>query len=91
MTPTRILFAVRIGAEDWQEQLITERPERIAKASAWALANGFDRLRIATIADGPPDFRATLTKTDLSYAREILREGQGRARAAIAKAEGRDA
>ena len=57
----RILFAVKIGDADWQEQLITEQPERIAEASTWAEANGFDRLRVADIdLSTPPDFTKTL-------------------------------
>ncbi len=60
---TRILFAVRKGNEDWQEELITEVPERIPQASEWAKANGFDRLRIATIDDKAPKFGANLLST----------------------------
>lgn len=60
--PLKILFAVKVGGEDWQEELITELPERIEAASAWAKANGFDRLRVATIADGAPDFSKVLAR-----------------------------
>lgn len=56
----KVLFAVRVGAEDWQEELITEVESRIEAASTWATKNGFDRLRVATIEDGAPDFGATL-------------------------------
>ena len=52
----KILFAVKIGDEDWQEQLITDAEDRIPAASEWARANGFDRLRVADIDDTPPDF-----------------------------------
>lgn len=52
----KVLFAVKKGDEDWQEQLITEQEERIESAKAWADSNGFDRFRVAEIADGPPDF-----------------------------------
>lgn len=54
----KILFAVKIGDEDWQEQLITEVEERIEAASEWAKANGFDRLRVVEVSDEPemPDF-----------------------------------
>jgi hypothetical protein len=45
----KILFAVRTQNEDWQEELITEREDRIESASKWAIENGFDRLRIAHI------------------------------------------
>jgi hypothetical protein len=59
---TKVLFAVRIGDEDWQEQVITEVPERIEAASEWARNNGFDRLRVATISDEFPDFAATINQ-----------------------------
>ena len=57
----KILFAVKIGDEDWQEQLITEQEEHIEAASQWAKENGFDRLRVAEIdLSTPPDFSSTL-------------------------------
>jgi hypothetical protein len=56
----KILFAVRKENEDWQEELITDVEERIPLASEWAEANGFDRLRVAVIDDGPPDFSSVL-------------------------------
>ena len=59
----KILFAVRVGSEDWEEELITEVEDRIPAASEWAKANGFDRLRIASIdLDVPPDFRNVLSR-----------------------------
>ena len=58
MKPETVLYGVRVGAEDWQEEIITTNPEAIEQASAWAVANGFDRLRVAVISlDAPPDFR----------------------------------
>ncbi len=57
----KVLFAVRKGDEDWQEQLITEVESRIYAASAWAFANGFNRLRIATFDDKAPDFTKTIS------------------------------
>lgn len=58
---TRALFAVRQGEPDWAEQLITEVAERIPAARAWALANGFDRLREIEVDDTtPPDFTKVL-------------------------------
>ena len=58
---TRALFAVRRGAPDWQEELITEVAARIPAARAWALANGFDRLREVEVDDTtPPDFAGTV-------------------------------
>lgn len=59
---SKVLFAVRAGSEDWEEQLITEVESRIEAASKWALSNGFDRLRIATIDDRVPDFASTVKK-----------------------------
>ena len=59
----KILFAVRVGNEDWEEELITEVEKHIPAASKWAKANGFDRLRIASIdLDVPPDFRNVLSR-----------------------------
>jgi hypothetical protein len=59
----KILFAVRKGAEDWQEELITEVESRIPAASEWAKANGFERLRVAEIDENTkPDFAATVKR-----------------------------
>lgn len=56
MTET-ILWGVRVGQPDWQEEIITNQASRVDKAREWALKNGFDRLRVATIdTDTPPDF-----------------------------------
>ncbi len=52
----KVLFAVKAGNADWQEELITEDEDRIPLAAEWAKANGFDRLRVASIDDNPPDF-----------------------------------
>lgn len=61
MNKIRTLWATRIGDEDWQEQLITENPDAIEPARAWAEANGFDRIRIAEIdLDMAPDFTNVL-------------------------------
>ncbi len=60
----KVLFAVRQGNEDWQEELITEIEERIPAAREWAQANGFDRLRIAEIdLDQRPDFTKALKRS----------------------------
>lgn len=57
----KILFAVKLGDEDWQEQLVTEQEAQIEAASQWARAHGFDRLRVADIdLTTKPDFTATL-------------------------------
>lgn len=59
----QILFAVRIGNADWEEELITEDAQKIEAASQWAKANGFDRLRVATIdISTPPNFANTINK-----------------------------
>lgn len=53
-----ILWATRIGNADWQEELITSSTDiaHVAKARAWALANGFDRLRESTYCGERPNF-----------------------------------
>jgi len=57
----KVLFAVKINDENWQEQLITELPEQIEAASLWAIDNGFNHLRIADIdLDQEPDFISTI-------------------------------
>jgi hypothetical protein len=57
----KILFAVKIGNEDWQEELITEDELFIEEASKWALKNGFNRLRVAEIyLNERPDFTKTI-------------------------------
>ena len=59
----RRLYAVKIGAPDWAEELITEVEDRIPAAREWAEANGYDRFRIATFTWGEmPDFAATVNK-----------------------------
>ena len=51
-----VLWATKIGEPDYNEQLITENPSQIEDAKKWALANGFDRLRVLTIDNSKPDF-----------------------------------
>lgn len=61
----KILFAVKIGDEDWQEQLITEDESKIEAASQWAGRNGFDRLRVAEIdMSSKPDFTKTINRSN---------------------------
>ena len=63
MDSIKVLYGVRIGNEDWQEEILTETADRIEAAKAWALQNGFDRLRVATIdLSKPPDFRNVFNK-----------------------------
>jgi hypothetical protein len=71
----KILFAVRVGEPDYAEHLITEVAARIPAASKWALANGFDRLRVAEIDDGPPDFTKVLNAAHLNVPTVTLRDG----------------
>jgi DNA polymerase III sliding clamp (beta) subunit (PCNA family) len=55
-----VLFAVRKGEPDYNEVLITNNPDKIEDAKKWALANGFDRLRISKIdMMEKPDFKKT--------------------------------
>lgn len=56
----KILFAVKLDHEDWQEQLITEIEADIELASKWAIKNGFNRLRIAEISNEFPNFSKTV-------------------------------
>lgn len=61
MAKTQVLFGVRIGQPGYAEILLTDKPERIEAAKTWALANGFDRLRVATIdLATPPNFVAAI-------------------------------
>lgn len=63
LTPETILYGTRVGAADWQEEIIYGGPagkatdESIERATDWATANGFDRLRVYQF-DGVsmPDF-----------------------------------
>jgi hypothetical protein len=64
-----VLYAIRKGEEDWQEELITtadvtpEGEGKLEKAKAWAKQQGFDRFRIAKFnPDVPPDFRKVFRK-----------------------------
>ena len=57
----KILWAVKVGDEDWNEQIITENEADIEQASKWALANGFHKLRVAEVdLAQPPDFTSTI-------------------------------
>jgi hypothetical protein len=56
-----ILWAVKIGAPSWQEQIITTHKERIEEARKWAEEQGFDRFRISTLDLGvAPDFSSII-------------------------------
>lgn len=56
----KMLWAVKIGDEDWQEQIITTEESRIASARAWATAHGFDRFRVSNDDGAPPSFGSNL-------------------------------
>lgn len=60
-TKETILWGVKVGDEDWQEQIITTDENQIEAAKEWASNNGFDRFRVAKIDLGvKPDFVSTL-------------------------------
>ena len=57
------LWARKIGAADWQEDLITStaNPETLAAARKWALENGFEKLRESKLyLNEMPDFTKCL-------------------------------
>lgn len=57
----KTLWATRIGAPDWQEELITDNESLIEDATKWAKANGFDRIRVAEIdLSKKPDWSKTV-------------------------------
>lgn len=57
---SKMLWAVKIGDEDWQEQIITTDEKRIPDARKWAEQNGFNRFRVSDVPQGAPDFRKTV-------------------------------
>ena len=60
-----VLWARKIGAADWQEDLITStaNPEHLAAARKWALANGFEKLRESKLnLEERPDFVSCINK-----------------------------
>jgi hypothetical protein len=44
-----VLWGVKIGDQDWQENIISTKPENFENAVEWAKKNGFDRFRISNI------------------------------------------
>lgn len=57
----KILWGTRVGDPNWMEEVLTENEERFEDAKKWALANGFDRFRVAELdLSTPPDFTKTL-------------------------------
>jgi translation initiation factor 1 (eIF-1/SUI1) len=72
-----ILWAVKIGDPDTHEQIITTNPAMIEKASEWAKANGFHKLRIAKIdMNDKPDFIKTFANGGV-VGQEITFDFQG--------------
>jgi hypothetical protein len=60
-----VLWATKKGEPDWAEQMITDKPDRIEDAKKWALANGFDRIRISKIdMSEKPDFTKVFNKKE---------------------------
>ena len=61
----QVLFGVKVGAEDWQEEVLTEVDDgyKIDMVAAEELAAklGYDRLRVAEIdLSAPPEFGANV-------------------------------
>ncbi len=57
----QMLWAVKVGDEDWQEQIITTEASRIEAAKEWATKNGFNRFRVSDYSDGEkPNFAKTV-------------------------------
>jgi hypothetical protein len=56
-----VLWARKIGAEDWQEEIISTNPTVFEAARKWAVENGFDRFRISELdLNEMPDFSKTV-------------------------------
>lgn len=70
----KILYGTKKGEPNWKEQIITEDETQIEKAKTWAEANGFDRIRVATIdLSKAPDFAGTVNMKKVD---EFLRSGK---------------
>lgn len=54
----KILWGTKVGAANWEEEIITENEELIPAARAWAEKHGYNRLRVAEMSDKPemPNF-----------------------------------
>jgi len=56
-----VLWGVKIGSPDYMEEIISTNPACFEKATEWAKANGYDRLRTAVVnLSQKPDFGATI-------------------------------
>jgi hypothetical protein len=63
MAVETVLYGVKVGDEDWQEAIITTDAYKVEPAKVWAEANGYDRLRVATIKLGKaPNFAKTINR-----------------------------
>ncbi len=59
----RILYGIKRGNKDYEEEIITEYEERIEEAKKWALNNNYDRLRVAEVnLEEKPDFIKAINK-----------------------------
>ncbi len=57
----RVLFGVKNGNEDWQEELLCTIPDKFEQVKVLAGEAGFNRFREATIdLSAPPDFAKTI-------------------------------
>ena len=59
----KVLWAVKKGAPDWQEDIITQHADvYLEEAKRWAIDQGYDRFRLAIYDDIPekPDFTKTI-------------------------------
>lgn len=59
-----ILYAVKVGAADWQEEIVTTADpmdvDKLTRARTWAEGEGYDRFRVAIDDGSPPNFAAAV-------------------------------
>jgi hypothetical protein len=56
-----VLYGVRNGNEDWQEELLSTNPLFFEQAKSLAAKDGFGRFRVSVVnLRTPPDFRTAL-------------------------------
>ena len=56
-----VLYGVKAGDEDWQEQILSTAPENFKRIKELAAKDGFGRFRVARIdLTAPPDFGKTV-------------------------------
>lgn len=59
MQQETVLWGVRNGNEDWQEEILSTNPQRFEEIKKMAAKDGFGRFRTATVnLDTPPNFFA---------------------------------